>query len=109
LRSSAALNDEKILFLSCRAGEFRHISAPSYAILPPPRKSKLLSVICKKVRLEDLLDQPSPRTAGFVEVILKQLIKSGAFGMPQTILRLRFRYNAAACRIENFRISAFIP
>jgi hypothetical protein len=31
-----------------------------------------------------------------VEVILKQMIKSGSFGMPWTLLRRRFRYNATA-------------
>ena len=38
-----AFDDEKILFLACRAGAFRRISAPSHAILLGPRKSKLLS------------------------------------------------------------------
>jgi hypothetical protein len=34
--------------------------------------------------------------AAGVEVILKQMIKSGSFEMPWTLLRRRFRYNAAA-------------
>jgi hypothetical protein len=39
----AAFDDDTSLSLPCRAGEFRHISTPSHAILLAPRKNKLLS------------------------------------------------------------------